>query len=94
MDKQNAVYTYNGILFNNKKKNEELDFPGDLVVKNPPANSRDTGPWSREMPHASEQLSPCTTSGAHVPQLLKPMCSRVREPHKRSHHNEKPMRHK
>ena len=62
------------------KKNEELDFPGGLAVKDPPANARDTGPWSREMPHASEQLSPCTASGAHVPQLLKPMCSRGREP--------------
>ena len=32
-------------------------------------------PWSREIPHAKEQLSPCaTTTEARVSQLLKPVC--------------------
>ena len=32
--------------------------------KNPPANAGDTGfdPWSGKIPHAAEQLSPCTTT--------------------------------
>ena len=31
------------------------------VVKNPPANAGDRfEPWSRKIPHAVEQLSPCT----------------------------------
>ena len=46
------------------------DFPGGAVVKNPPANSGDTGfePWSGKTPHAAEQLSPCaTTTEAYAP---------------------------
>ena len=43
-----------------------LDFPGGAVVKNPPANARDTGsnpgPGGSRMPHAAEQLSPCATT--------------------------------
>jgi len=37
---------------------------GGSVVKNPPANAGDMGwiPGSREIPHATEQLSPCTTT--------------------------------
>ena len=40
------------------------DFPGGAVVKNPPANARGHGvePWSGKIPHAAEQLSPCTTT--------------------------------
>ena len=40
------------------------DFPGGTVVRNPPANAGGHGfePWSRKIPHAAEQLSPCTTT--------------------------------
>ena len=44
------------------------DFP--QAVKNLPANAGDTGldPWSGKIPHASEQLSLCTTTTeARVP---------------------------
>ena len=45
------------------------DFPGGPLVKNPPANSGDTGsilgPGRSHMPRGS---------GAHVPQLLSPRC--------------------
>ena len=39
-------------------------FPGGTVVKNPPANAGGHGfkPCSGEIPHAAEQLSPCTTT--------------------------------
>ena len=39
---------------------ESRDFPGGAVVKNPPANAAGHGfdPWSRKIPHATEQLSP------------------------------------
>ena len=40
------------------------DFPGDAIVKNPPANAGDTssipGPGTKT-PHALGQLSPCAT---------------------------------
>ena len=45
------------------KTNSHWDFPGDAVVKNPPANTGDTG--SSPGPgrsHTAEQLSPCTTT--------------------------------
>ena len=47
-----------------KSKSIHRDFPGGSVVKNPPANAGDTGliPWSRKIPHATQQLSPCTTT--------------------------------
>ena len=48
----------------------EEDFPDGTVVKNLPANSRGHRfePWSGKIPHASEQLSPCTTTTeAHAP---------------------------
>ena len=37
------------------------DFPGGPVVKNPPANAG-FEPWSRKIPYAVEQLSPCATT--------------------------------
>ena len=39
-------------------------FPGGAVVKNPPANAGDMGskPRSGKIPHATEQLSLCTTT--------------------------------
>ena len=36
------------------------DFPCGPAIKNPPANEGDTGsidPWSRKIPHDTEQLS-------------------------------------
>ena len=40
------------------------DFPGGVVVKNPPSNAEDLGlePWSGKIPHAMEQLSLCATT--------------------------------
>ena len=45
-------------------KKEVRGFPGGAVVKNPPANTGDPGskPWSRKIPHATEQLSLCATT--------------------------------
>ena len=39
-------------------------FPGGAMVKNPPASAGDMSfePWSRKIPHATEQLSPCATT--------------------------------
>ena len=38
----------------------KTSFPGGLVVENPPANAGDGfDPWSRKIPYAVEQLSPC-----------------------------------
>ena len=39
-------------------------FPGGAVVKSLPANAGDHGfePWSRKIPHAAGQLSPCATA--------------------------------
>ena len=38
----------------------EGGFPGGSAVKILPANAGD--PWSRRIPHATGQLSPCTTT--------------------------------
>ena len=41
------------------------DFPGDLVVKNPPCNAEDAGSipgWGTKIPHAEGQLSPGVTT--------------------------------
>ena len=40
-------------------KTANLGSPGGAVVKNLPARFE---PWSRKIPHAAEQLSPCTTA--------------------------------
>ena len=49
-------------------------FPGGTVIKNPPANTGDTGsspgPGRSHMPQSNK---------AHAPQLLS-LCSRAREP--------------
>ena len=39
-------------------------FPSGAMDRNQPANAGDTGldPWSRKIPHASEQLSPWATT--------------------------------
>ena len=41
-----------------------MDFPGDTVVKNPPANAGNKGssPGPGRSQHAAEQLSPCATT--------------------------------
>ena len=50
-----------------------MDFPGSAVVKNPLANSGDTGLSPGLGDHAAEQLSPCaTTIEAHVPRANAP----------------------
>ena len=46
-------------------------FPGGPVVKNPPSNAGDMGSipgGGTKIPHATGQLSPCTTTGE------KPVC--------------------
>ena len=42
------------------------DFPGDPVIKNLPSNAGDMGSipgQETKIPHATGQLSPCTTTG-------------------------------
>ena len=40
-----------------------MGFPGGAVVENPPANAGDMGSIPGPgIPHATEQLSPCTTT--------------------------------
>ena len=46
-------------------KAKRLSSPGGSVIKNRPTNAhtgRGFAPWSREIPHAEEQLSLCTTT--------------------------------
>ena len=38
------------------------DSPSGPVVKNPPARGHGFNPWSGEIPHAVEELSPCATT--------------------------------
>ena len=73
-------------------KKTTLGFPGGAVVnKNPPANAGGHGfePWSRKIQHATEQLSPCTTTTkaraprAHAPQQEKPPQWEARAPQQR-----------
>ena len=51
--------------YSTKKENTRncRDFPGG-AVENPPADAGDIGfePWVRKIPHAMEQLSPCSTT--------------------------------
>ena len=58
------------------------DFPGDPMVKNPPANAGDMGsiPGLERFPHA-------------VKQLLSPMRPNARLCKKRSYHSKKPAYH-
>ena len=72
-------------------KSQIWDFLGGSVNKNSPANSGDTDLIPRKIPHALEQLSPCTTATEPVVwQLLKPVCLEPVLPSKRSHRSEKP----
>ena len=73
------------------------DFPGDAVVKNPPADAGDTGsspgpgrshkPWSNKA-RAPQLLT--LRSRAREPQLLKPTRLEPVLRNKRSHRSEKP----
>ena len=70
-----------------KKKNVLLrDFLSGTVGKNPPGNAGDTGydPWSRKIPHATEQLIPC----AATTETPGPRACAL---HKRSRGNERPV---
>ena len=67
-------------LFTRLKERQGRDFPGCPGVRNLPANAGDAGltpGLGTNIPHAMEQLSPCTTateacaSRTHVLQLLK-----------------------
>ena len=73
-------------------KNKKQDFPGGLVVKNLPSNSRDTGSipgQGTKIPHAAGQLSlhatttepACHNYRAHA---LWSLCATTTEP---AHHN-------
>ena len=62
-------------------KIQQRDFPGDLVVKNPPSNAGDVGlipGWGTKIPSATGKLSPRaattepTCPGARTPQLESP----------------------
>ena len=56
------------------ESNTVRDFPGDPVAKNLPFNAGDAGSapgWGTKIPHATEQLSLCTTA-------TKPTRSRAR----------------
>ena len=58
-----------GSHWGNNENNVSWDFPGDPVVKTPLANAGGPGfhAWSRKIPHATGQLSPCpTTTEAHT----------------------------
>ena len=68
------------------KKNYR-DSPGSPVVKNPPANSGDTGSI-----HSLGRSCISQSNQACVPQLLSPCTLEPRLYSKRSHLNEKPMR--
>ena len=70
---------------------EFLGVPGGAVVKNPPANARDTGsspgPGRSHMPQSNKARAPqllSLRSRAHEPQLLSP-CATTTEPE--SHNN-------
>ena len=72
-------------------------FLGGTVVKNPPANARDTGsspgPGRSHMPWSNKARAPqllSLRSRAREPQLLKPACLEPVLRNKRSHRNEKP----
>ena len=46
-------------------KEEVLGFPGGSVVKTPRARAG-CDPWSRNVPHAKKQLSPCVRTAEPV----------------------------
>ena len=86
-----------------EKESEKRDFPRGALVKKPPANAGDTGSspgtgrsHMRQSNRAASHnyWSPrATTTEAHVPQLLKPMCLESVLRNKRSPRNEKHVHH-
>ena len=70
------------------KTRHPRDFPGGTVVKNPPANTGDTG--LSPGPGRSHMLR---SNWARAPQLLKPARLEPELHNKRSHRNEKPAHH-
>ena len=61
----------------NKNEGEEWDFPGGPVVKNLPSDAGDMGSIpgrGTTIPHATGQLSPCTTT-------TEPVCHKLQSPH-------------
>ena len=65
MDKEDGVYTYNGILLSYKKE-QNRDFPGGAVAKNLPANAGDMG----SIPGLGRSHM-SRSNKARVPQLLR-----------------------
>ena len=59
-------------------KTNTWDFPGGLVIKNPPFDAGDVGliPWEgTKILHAAEQLSLCAASSDCAPQTeSRPLC--------------------
>lgn len=54
-----------------------LGFPGGLVVGNLPCNARNSGSvpgLETKVPHASEPLSPCTTTRSPRAMMKEPTC--------------------
>ena len=65
-----------------RSKMSGRDFPAGPVVENLPANAggHRFDPWSRKIPHATGQLSPCPTpTEPTCHQLLKSTCPRTCE---------------
>ena len=73
MDKEDGVYTYNGILLSYKKE-QNRDFPGGAVAKNLPANAGDMG----SIPGLGRSHM-SRSNKARVPQLLR-LPTRARAP--------------
>ena len=60
-DKPNFIKSKNFCTKDTMKKNEDRDFPGGPMVKNPPSKAGDTGlipGWGTKIPHAMGQLRP------------------------------------
>ena len=83
---------------NSTNNNTIQDFPGDPMVKNPPANARDTGSIpglalgleSRKIPYFMGATKPMGHNyGACTLHLLKPVCLQPILHNRKSHHNEK-----
>ena len=83
MDAQNMASPHNGVLFTLKRTEAGLPWwpRGKEFACQCRAHGSD--PWSRKIPHAAEQLGPCTTSPEGP-------CLEPRLQNKRNHHSKKP----
>jgi len=73
------------------QKNEVVGSLGGSVVKNLPANAGDGfNLWTGRIPHAAEQLSPCSTTTEPVLWHAEPTCPRPVLSCGRNHHRKKP----